>query len=154
CRDRRLSVRLGVAEAAPDGLALEEGIRAAELLAREGLDALHVSHAGGPPAPIDPDSPYDALLQPAKPARERVAVPVIGIGGIKTPEEAEGALEEGICDLIAVGRAILADPRWVRKTVAGRESEIVLCEDCRPRCFHYSEPGRCPARARSARVPE
>jgi NADPH2 dehydrogenase len=145
-----LSVRLGVAEGAEDGLPLSEGLRAAEILCRTGLDLIHVSHAGSvPPAP-DPESPYEALLQLAKPVGKRVAVPVIGIGGIKTPQQADQALEDDMCDLVAVGRGILADPGWARKTIEGRPDDIAICEDCRPRCFHFTEPERCPARNRLA----
>jgi 2,4-dienoyl-CoA reductase-like NADH-dependent reductase (Old Yellow Enzyme family) len=147
-QDALLSVRLGVAEGGTDGLGVEEGTRAAEILTREGLDLIHVSHAGSRPEALDPASPYEPLLQLARPVRERVAVPVIGIGGIKTPAEADRAIEDGMCDLIAVGRAILADPGWVRKTTQGRPESIALCEDCEPRCYHYTEPEKCPARKR------
>ena len=144
----QLSVRLGVAEGAEDGLPLSEGLRAAEILCRTGLDLIHVSHAGSvPPAP-NPESPHEALLQLAKPVCEQVAVPVIGIGGIKTPQQADAALEDDMCDLVAVGRGILADPGWARKAIEGRPEDIAVCEDCRPRCFHYTEPERCPARRR------
>jgi 2,4-dienoyl-CoA reductase-like NADH-dependent reductase (Old Yellow Enzyme family) len=77
-------------------------------------------------------------------------VPVIGIGGIKTPQQADAALEDDMCDLVAVGRGILADPGWARKAIEGRPDDIAICEDCRPRCFHYTEPERCPARNRLA----
>ena len=145
-----LSVRLGVAEGTEDGLPLSEGLRAAEILCRAGLDLIHISHAGSVPPPPDPESPYEALLQLAKPVGERVAVPVIGIGGIKTPQQADAALEDDMCDLVAVGRGILADPGWARKAIEGRPDDIAICEDCRPRCFHYTEPERCPARNRLA----
>ena len=42
--------------------------------------------------------------------RERVALPVIGVGGIRTAADAREYLEAG-ADLIAVGTAALADPR-------------------------------------------
>ncbi|MFO8065485.1 MAG: tRNA-dihydrouridine synthase [Spirochaetota bacterium] len=141
-----LSMRLGVTDGREDGLSVAEGTRAAEILSRAGLDLLHVSHAGGEPAPVDPDSPYEPLLQLARPVRERIGIPVIGIGGIKTPEEANRALEEGVCDLIAVGRGILADPGWARKSVEGRPEAISVCRDCLPRCYHYTDPTQCPAR--------
>jgi len=141
-----LSMRLGVTDGREDGLSVTEGTRAAEILSRAGLDLLHVSHAGGEPAPIDPDSPYSSLLQLARPVRERVGIPVIGIGGIKTPDEANSALENDMCDLIAVGRGILADPGWARKSVEQRPEAIYVCRDCLPRCYHYTDPTQCPAR--------
>ena len=41
-----------------------------------------------------------------------VNVPVIGVGGIKTAEEADGMIRAGKVDLTAIGRAILIEPGW------------------------------------------
>ncbi len=47
--------------------------------------------------------------------------------------------------LVAVGRGILADPRWAAKALGGRTKTIVPCRRC-PRCRHFGRPERCPAR--------
>ena len=39
-------------------------------------------------------------------------MPVIGVGLITTPEQAEATLEQGQADAIALARALLYDPRW------------------------------------------
>ena len=44
--------------------------------------------------------------------KQAVKVPVIGVGGIKDPKFADQAIQQGRVDLVAVGRAILADPDW------------------------------------------
>ncbi|MFW6329693.1 MAG: tRNA-dihydrouridine synthase [Alkalispirochaetaceae bacterium] len=141
-----VSVRLGVAEKGEDGLLLEEGVEAARSLEAAGCEMIHVSHGGSMPEAIDPDSPFDPLLQLAGPVKEAVSVPVIGIGGIRSPEQAQAALSRGVCDLVASGRAILADPGYARKIVEGKTDQIVTCVQCKPRCFHYKEPARCPTR--------
>jgi 2,4-dienoyl-CoA reductase-like NADH-dependent reductase (Old Yellow Enzyme family) len=41
---------------------------------------------------------------------------VIGVGGIKDPEFTDEAIRQGRVHLVAVGRAILADPDWALKT--------------------------------------
>jgi dihydroorotate dehydrogenase (NAD+) catalytic subunit len=41
---------------------------------------------------------------------ERVALPVIGVGGIRTADDARGYLTAG-ASLVAIGTAALADPR-------------------------------------------
>jgi 2,4-dienoyl-CoA reductase-like NADH-dependent reductase (Old Yellow Enzyme family) len=118
------------------------------MLEAAGLDLIHVSHGGGgaPAEVAAADSPFEPLLHLARLAKGQLPIPVIGVGGIKTPDQAEGALARGFADLIAVGKAILADPGWTRKVLGGREDEISLCIDCKPRCFHFTEPDRCPAR--------
>ncbi|PQP91245.1 NADH-dependent flavin oxidoreductase, partial [Paenibacillus sp. AR247] len=50
-------------------------------------------------------------------------VPLIGVGSIRTPDEALRALQSGV-PLIALGRELIIDPDWVEKVTQGRESEI------------------------------
>ena len=96
-------------------------------------------------------SPFEPLLHLARLAKGHLRIPVIGVGGIKTRHQAEEALEQGFADLVAAGKAILADPGWARKVLDGREEEIAPCTDCKPRCYHFTEPERCPARKKLRR---
>lgn len=153
-----VSCRLGAAEAPsteegqPPGstphLGIEEGVQAARELVDAGLGLVHVSHAGSPPRAIDSSSQFDPTLQLSRPVAREIAVPVVAVTGITTPEEAEAALREGYGHMIAVGRGILADPGWAAKVVSGRSGEIERCVQCEPRCFHHSDPTKCPARRR------
>lgn len=160
-----------VGAAAGPGLTVAEGIRTAQILVEAGLRIVHVSHAGGRPEPLErhdtakddsvkdesttdtgtaADSSFvpDAVLQLARPVREALSVPVIGVGGVITAENAEAALARGYCDLVAVGRAMLADPAWACKITEGVPETIELCRRCEPRCHHFREPEKCPTRKR------
>jgi len=44
-----------------------------------------------------------------------VNVPVIGVGGVTDPRFADEVIRQGKVDLVAVGRALLADPDWALK---------------------------------------
>ncbi|TVR35378.1 MAG: NADH:flavin oxidoreductase/NADH oxidase [Spirochaetaceae bacterium] len=144
-----VSVRLGVADAGRPPLDAAEGVAAAEIVCRAGAQLLHVSHAGSMPGDGS-GQPWSATLQLAGQTRRRVNVPLIGVGGISSPAEAEKALQEPLADMIAVGRALLADPAWAAKTIAGKEQDIYRCIDCKPRCFHFKQPHKCPARRAAA----
>lgn len=138
--------RLGVVDEDPQGLPLAEGIQVAQWLEADGLPLLHISNGIGLPSGIRPEgSPFCDRLHLAGKVRQAVRVPVIGVGGIRTPAEAESALAAGLADLIAVGRGILADNAWAAKALSGREDTIALCQACRL-CHHYRYPERCPAR--------
>jgi 2,4-dienoyl-CoA reductase-like NADH-dependent reductase (Old Yellow Enzyme family) len=50
-------------------------------------------------------------------------VPVIGVGSIRTADDALRALQTGV-PLIALGRELIMEPDWVQKIADGRESEI------------------------------
>jgi 2,4-dienoyl-CoA reductase-like NADH-dependent reductase (Old Yellow Enzyme family) len=53
--------------------------------------------------------------------------PVIAAGKINTRELAERVLERGIGDMVAMARALLADPDLPKKWQAGREDKVVRC---------------------------
>jgi dimethylglycine catabolism A len=50
--------------------------------------------------------------------------PVMAIGRIATPAEAEAAITEGAGDLIGITRALIADADWPRKAREGRVNDI------------------------------
>lgn len=82
------------------------------------------------------------------------AIPVIGVGRVTSPEEAEQALADGVCDLVAMTRAHVADPDVIAKATSGRVTQIRPCvganQGCVDRmvgglpitCFHNPSVGR------------
>jgi 2,4-dienoyl-CoA reductase-like NADH-dependent reductase (Old Yellow Enzyme family) len=83
--------------------------------------------------------------------KKEVGMPVIGVGDILDPALAEALIAEGLVDLVAVGRGMLADPGWARKALAGAAEQIVSCRHC-PRCHWFTDSTRCPARLAAARA--
>lgn len=51
-------------------------------------------------------------------------VPLIGVGNIHTPEDAVQVMETGKADLVALGRAIIVDPDWIKKVQLGQVESI------------------------------
>ncbi len=45
-----------------------------------------------------------------KQIKEAVSIPVSSVGRIVTPENAEALIENGVCDIVGLGRSLLADP--------------------------------------------
>ena len=50
-------------------------------------------------------------------------VPVVGVGSLHTPDEVVEALETGV-PLIALGRELLMEPKWIEKVQADQEDQI------------------------------
>lgn len=57
-------------------------------------------------------------------------VPVISVGKISAPADAEALLQNGQADMIGMARQLLADPDWVKKLEEGRADRIVRCIYC------------------------
>ena len=120
------------------GRDIEEGLEAAKLLVQYGYDAL------------DTDvGTYDAwwwnhppmyqekgLYRPyCKMVKEVVDVPVLCAGRMDNPDMASQALENGECDIISLGRPLLADPDYVNKLRSGRLAQIRPCISCQEGCM-------------------
>ena len=72
--------------------------------------------------------PHGYQMSATKQVRDAIqGTPVVGVGRIVTPEEAEGYLAAGDCDLVAMARALIADPEWVSKAEAQHAPDIRPC---------------------------
>ncbi len=135
-----LSFRLNGSDYVPGGLTIEEGVRIAQALVRAGVDLISVT-AGLYETPhklIPPlDTPRGTHLDLAAEVKKRVDRPVVGVGRIIDPAQAELALRRNQADLIAVGRALLADPEWPRKAREGRWKTIRRCVGCNQGCIDH-----------------
>jgi len=82
-----------------------------------------------------------------------VPVPIVGVGKLGYPDIAEKALRDGMCDMIMLGRPLLADPEWPNKAYSGRVSEICPCIGCQEGCINeFIEGGhpQCAVNPRTA----
>lgn len=74
-----------------------------------------------------------------------VKIPVIAVGRV-TPGVAERALRDNKADLVAIGRALLADPELPNKAALGRLDDILPCLAC-DACKGAYSPQRCTVNA-------
>lgn len=120
----------------------------APLLEACGYCAIHVSAGIGETAYLASAPfmvPQGHLLHLAEGVARCVSVPVIGVGNLRSPALADSVLVTGQCDLVALGRALLADPEWCNKAREGREREIIPCIQCNLACLdrRRSPDGLC-----------
>ena len=67
--------------------------------------------------------------------RRKVNLPVIAVGRIKDPNQAEQILAQGHADLIGMVRALIADPELPNKALNGQEDSIRMCLSCNQDCI-------------------
>lgn len=120
------------------GRDLEEGLQTAKLLEAYGYDALDVDVGcydawwwNHPPLYME-KGPYRKY---AKLVKEIVKVPVFMAGRMDTPEMAESCVKDGTCDVISLGRPLLADPDYVKKLRTNHVCEIRPCISCQEGCM-------------------
>jgi len=134
------------------GTTLEEAKETARMVQNAGVNAIHVS-AYGPKAPTNLTSPtfVPAVIEElAEEIKKVVNVPIIAVGRI-TPEAGERIIEEGKADLVAIGKALLADPELVNKAASDRLEDItpcIICMKCLEDLFSPDVPSvRCSVNA-------
>jgi dimethylglycine catabolism A len=71
-----------------------------------------------------------------------VRVPVIVAGRIVSPAQAEAALAAGVCDLVGMTRALIADPELPRKAMSGRAGDIRVCVGASEGCIGRLRQGK------------
>jgi 2,4-dienoyl-CoA reductase-like NADH-dependent reductase (Old Yellow Enzyme family)/thioredoxin reductase len=146
--DMLLQVRINGHDYVNNGITLEDAKEIAKILVGAGAEVIHVSAGMAPsghysflPAAI-PEG-YNVYL--AEGVKEAVGeeVPVIAVGAIHDPIFAEKILSRGKVDLVAVGRALFADPEWPNKSREGRLAEIRPCLRCSKGAAVWPEDMRC-----------
>jgi len=70
--------------------------------------------------------PAGQLIPLAHQMKKAVSIPVIAVGSFN-PKLAEQVLQEGKADMIAFGRALIADPFMPKKLAEGRQEDIRPC---------------------------
>jgi 2,4-dienoyl-CoA reductase-like NADH-dependent reductase (Old Yellow Enzyme family)/thioredoxin reductase len=131
-------VRMNGRDYITGGATLEDMQEIAPLLAEAGADALDVSagvygsYRASIPPMFEEQGCFVALAEGIK---KVVDVPVIAVGRIKDPFMAEEVLSTHKADLVALGRALLADPYFPVKARSGKTEDILKCTGCNQGCI-------------------
>ena len=138
--DFPLLVRVSATEYCDGGYTEADMIALCRALERAGVVAIDMS-GGTNESPelsrycIQPPSFARRFLEPhARPIAKAVGVPTIMAGRIIEPADAEGILEAGSADFVAVCRALVADAWWPRKAFGEVKTPIRKCISCNV-CF-------------------
>ena len=129
--------RISADEYLEGGLRIEETKRIAQLLEKDGADAIHVSACNAASGYLNQPPYYveeGVFVHLAEAIKSVVRIPVIAVGRIRNPVMADQIVREGKADLVSMGRALIADPFLPRKAAEGRLEEILPCLSCN-RCI-------------------
>ena len=130
-----IEYRLSGDELVPGGLTQEEAVNFAKMI-EEKVDCIHVS-AGMMAEPstipyFHPPTylPHALNVHLAEKIKKAVSIPVTCVGAITDLEMAEKIVAEGKADLVAMARALIADPALPSKSYSDQRDKVIPCTRC------------------------
>jgi 2,4-dienoyl-CoA reductase-like NADH-dependent reductase (Old Yellow Enzyme family)/thioredoxin reductase len=141
-------------ESLPNGVNHEEAVKIAQRMSQEGVAYLHVQTADFYP-PVAVRSRYPAMSPMYSPRNTLVELsenlkrnigntPIVCADGIIDPGDADRIIRENKADMVAIGRALLADPDWPNKARQGRRIRpCIRCNICHHKVVAVEEPIAC-----------
>ncbi len=135
--DFALLVRINGNDMMPGGITREEITEYVRRLIDVGVDAINVNvgwHEARVPQ-IIAEVPRGAYAYLARYFKEIFSIPVIAGHRINDPQKARELIGNHFCDMVAMGRALIADPYLPKKAKSKREYEIIHCVGCAQGCF-------------------
>lgn len=114
--------RISPEEVENPGITMEDTLTFVDTLAEQDLDYLHISVQDFWQGSIrDEEDKKSRVLV----IHERVGdkVPIIGVGSLHTADDVKEAFDTGV-PLLALGRELIVEPKWVEKVKASEEDTI------------------------------
>jgi 2,4-dienoyl-CoA reductase-like NADH-dependent reductase (Old Yellow Enzyme family)/thioredoxin reductase len=156
-----IEYRISADELTPDGLTIDDQMAFAKVI-QDKIDLLHVSAGnifapGGSSMIIQPSYiPRGVNVHFAGKFKKELDIPVTTLGSVDL-EMAEQIIAEDKADMVAMNRALIADPEGVNKAKKGRADDIrpcIRCNICIERTHTYFIPLRCTVNPLSGREAE
>lgn len=136
-RDYPVLVKLNCRDFVHNGLTLKDSVQVAGMIEEAGIDAIELS--GGllnnpniMRSKIDGEDTKSYFLSEARVFREKIQVPLILVGGIRSYETARELVEEEVVDYISMARPFIREPGLIKRWQAGdrREAACISCDNC------------------------
>jgi len=119
-----LGARLSVTDWVPGGFDVDDAILVAKAYKLAGASYICCSSGGNSPLQKMPTGPgYQVHLATVIKNGADIATRAVGL--IDDPQQANDIVASGKADIVALGRAFLADPRWAWRAAAQLGHEIV-----------------------------
>jgi len=131
--DFPVAVKINAADYLAGGFTAEHMVQTAALLEKGGVDIIELS--GGTAFSEKYIPSRRGKLQPAeegyykeeaKQYKEKIGVPLMLVGGVRSLEKAEEFLQKGICDFISLCRPLICEPELISRWQSGDTA----CAEC------------------------
>ncbi len=158
--DYPVLIKLNSEDFVEGGFSLEEMLEVSALLEKAGIDAIELSGGTGSDASKYQPVRFGTVTKEneayyrdaARRFKQIVDVPLILVGGIRSPDVAERLVEEATADYIALSRPFICEPDLVNRWKNGDTTKSACVSD--NRCFNPAMSGeglRCVLGEKSAK---
>ncbi|MDR3589571.1 MAG: NADH:flavin oxidoreductase [Negativicutes bacterium] len=124
-----------------------DGIEAAKIFEKAGIDLLHISYGMKPPDHAVPAGfPCSPMTYSGCKMKKEVNIPVIAVNEIRTEEQVRFLIENDWVDLVGIGRGMFADPEFANHVLKGEPVNRCLgCGGNVEKCRWFTDHTLCPA---------
>jgi 2,4-dienoyl-CoA reductase-like NADH-dependent reductase (Old Yellow Enzyme family) len=137
--DYPVLVKMNSEDGLEGGLSLEDALDVGKMIQKAGIDAIEVSGGTLLSGRLSPSrgaksEDREAYFRAASKAfKEALSVPIILVGGIRTPRLAEKMLAEGYADYFSLSRPLIREPALIQRWASGDLSKARCISD--NQCF-------------------
>jgi 2,4-dienoyl-CoA reductase-like NADH-dependent reductase (Old Yellow Enzyme family) len=135
-REAPLLVKMNCRDWAEGGLELDDAVQAAVLLQEAGADAIEVSSGmsrfskvTASRSGIDSEEKEAYHQEEARAFKQRLKIPLILVGGIRSLAVAERLVTGGVCDFISMSRPFIREPGLVNRWKSGDRKPSACTSD-------------------------
>ena len=133
-------VKLNSEDFLENGMTRDDAIEVAAMLERATVDSIEIS--GGtmfsqefvPPRPCVLENRKEEVYyrEAAKHYKQKIGIPLMLVGGIRSIETAEELIASGLADFISLCRPLIGEPDLIKLWLKGdrRKSECISCNEC------------------------
>lgn len=137
-KDYPILIKMNTSDFLEGGQNFTDASIAAAVLADNGLDAIELSGGTGLSGKLNPvrtgirEISDEAYFREATVVfRERVSIPIILVGGIRSFTLAEQLVEEGAADYVSMSRPFIREPDLINRWLAGDRRKATCLSDSR-----------------------
>ncbi|PKQ62310.1 hypothetical protein BZG02_13450 [Labilibaculum filiforme] len=135
-KDYPLWIKLTCSDFLPEnkGITVEDFLAVGVAISKKGIDAIEVSGGSmtGTYSPLRSKKHAAFHLEEAKRLTEKVDASVIAVGGFREIDVVESALAETKIDAVSIGRALVREPKLIKRWMNGDRSKAtcIACNGC------------------------
>ncbi len=146
--DFPLLIKINTEDYLDGGFCVDEMLQVAAMLERSGVDAIELSggttlalRMGNPDASFSRTGRYGVYYEEeAKRYKGEVGIPLMLVGGIRSYEESQRLVEEGITDYVSMCRPLIREPDLIKRWESGDTREAKCVSD--NACFRPGREGK------------